>query len=196
MCQKFVKTSRKTTKPYLCREHNHPRNMNSYKRSYDDFSGYEAFQFPRNVRARLCAGNQVLILAPHRPAVKFQPILRRLATVSPDCSRQGDVHMPNRRRISFYQKVAVHSIPARHQYTRETRERIWNNLLEIQEMARRNTIEFASEGYNWRKAAEDDAMLLTPEGERVHPVWRQVLDFQPTRNQIRIRKSADTCALR
>jgi len=167
--------------------------MTSYKRSYDDFSGLEAFQFPRNVRARLCARSQMLSFTPPRPEVKFQPILRRLTTVSPSCIGKNYGNMPNRRRITFYQKVAVHSIPARHQYTREARERIWNNLLEIREMARRNTIEFASEGYDWRKAAEDDAMLLTPEGERVHPVWRQVLDFQPTRNQIHIQKSADNC---
>ena len=167
--------------------------MISYKRSYDDFSGFEGVQFPRNVRARLCARNQMLSFTPPRPKVKFQPILRRLTTVSPSYIGRNDCDMPTRRRISFYQKVAVHSIPARHHYPRETRERIWNTLLEIREMARRNTIEFASEGYDWRKAAEDDAMLLTPEGERVHPVWWQVLDFQPSRNKIPVKERADNC---
>ncbi len=165
--------------------------MTSFKRSYDDFSGFEAFQFPRNVRARLCARRQMNSLTPPTAAI-FHPILRKFASVSPDGSERGDSPISRQRRIRFYQKVAVHCIPARHHYPPETKERIWNNMTEIREMVRRNTVEFASEGYDWRKAAEDDAMLLTPDGERVHPVWKQRLDFQPTRNHIRqVRKSSD-----
>jgi hypothetical protein len=156
--------------------------MTAFKRSYDDFSGFEVFQFPRNVRARLCARHQ-LQFTTLPPTSKFRPILRKsaVAGVRPDSKEGCDSSLSRRSRIRFYQKVAVHCIPARHQYPPETKQKIWNTMMEIREMARRNTIEFASEGYDWRKAAEDDAMLLTPDGERVHPVWRQKLEFQPTR---------------
>lgn len=50
------------------------------------------------------------------------------------------------------------------------RERLWCSASELYQNAARNTIEFASEGFNWRNAAADDQMIVMPSGERVHPI--------------------------
>ncbi len=170
--------------------------MNSIKRSFDEVAGYSAFHFPRNVRARLCARHHVAPIP--TPLSHFRPILRSRHHASLECKEnvprdsnyffsyhQIPNSFPKERRIRFHQKVAVHSIPARHHYSDEIKQRIWCDLTEIREMARRNTIEFASEGYDWRKATEDDAMVISPTGERIHPVWEKHRDFQPTRSKIR-----------
>lgn len=190
--------------------------MNAYKRSFEDVSGFSAFHFPRNVRARLCLRQQ---LAP-TPSSRshFRPILRTKSSTpltsrayfpETECKEnlprsanhlhQSDELIPkvprNERttRIRFHQKVAVHCIPARHHYSAEMKRHMWNDMRTLRSMARRNTIEFASEGYDWRRATEDDAMILSPSGERIHPVWRKHRDFQPpSRSNIRTKPpSAD-----
>lgn len=179
--------------------------MTSFKRSFDEVSGYSAFHFPRNVRARLCSRN-IFFHSP-TPQAHFRPILRSRNDVNIECKENipcrnfanysaSDVGFPKsspkERRIRFHQKVAVFCIPARHQYSDEIKQRIWCDMTELREMARRNTIEFASEGYDWRRATEDEAMVLSPNGERIHPVWKTHLDFQPTRSKIRkIRRTTD-----
>lgn len=74
-------------------------------------------------------------------------------------------------RIQFYNKVQVVYIPSRDQYPEAMKMTIWSNAEEIKRNARRNTIEFASEGWDWRQCCEDEAMYLSPHtGERIHPV--------------------------
>lgn len=77
---------------------------------------------------------------------------------------------PMKNRIHFYNKVKVVYIPSRDHYPEEMKKTIWSNATEIQRNARRNTIEFAAEGWDWRRACEERAMFLSPEGERIHPV--------------------------
>jgi hypothetical protein len=109
------------------------------------------------------------------------PILKRLRyTKSPDplSSRNENLPSPRRlyfgkplkNRIHFYNKVQVVYIPSRDHYPESMKTSIWSNMAEIQRNARRNTIEFAAEGWDWRRACEDEAMYLSPQGERIHPV--------------------------
>lgn len=77
---------------------------------------------------------------------------------------------PLKNRIHFYNKVQVVYIPSRNQYPDSMKSSIWSNMAEIKRNARRNTIEFAAEGWDWRRVCEDEAMYLSPLGERIHPV--------------------------
>lgn len=51
------------------------------------------------------------------------------------------------------------------------RQRLWTSGQELYQNAARNTVEFASEGWNWRSVTEDENMLRhTISGELIHPV--------------------------
>jgi hypothetical protein len=51
-----------------------------------------------------------------------------------------------RKQISFVETVSVIPIPARNEYSSRVRQRLWSNATEIQQNARRNAVEFISEG--------------------------------------------------
>jgi hypothetical protein len=76
-----------------------------------------------------------------------------------------------RRGIVFNETVRVVPIPLRTEYSARVRDRIWSNTNEIQENAVRNTIEFASEGWDWRAVLLDEAMhLCSTTGALIHPI--------------------------
>jgi hypothetical protein len=80
-------------------------------------------------------------------------------------------NMNKRRSIVFNETVRVVPIPLRTEYSARVRDRIWSNSNEIQENAMRNTIEFASEGWDWRAVLLDDAMhLCSATGALIHPI--------------------------
>mmetsp|Transcript_24141 Transcript_24141/g.46182 ORF Transcript_24141/g.46182 Transcript_24141/m.46182 type:complete len:96 (+) Transcript_24141:574-861(+) len=58
----------------------------------------------------------------------------------------------------------------RTEYPDPIRERIWSSASELYHNAARNTIEFASEGFDWRNAADDSQMVHSVQGERIHPI--------------------------
>ena len=74
-------------------------------------------------------------------------------------------------KISFNETVDVLSIPTRFEYSPEMRSSLWSSIHEINENAARNTIEFASEGWDWRNVTLDSDMRRCPTtGQFIHPV--------------------------
>jgi len=76
-----------------------------------------------------------------------------------------------RERVRFHSKVLVMKIPSRLRYPESMKRNMWCSLSEIARSAQRNTIEFSSEGWDWRNAVEEDSMYIHPKtGQYVHPV--------------------------
>lgn len=61
-------------------------------------------------------------------------------------------------------------IPMRSEYSNLDKERIWSSANDLYRNAVRNSIEFAAEGWNWRTVADDEQMIQSPSGERIHPI--------------------------
>lgn len=79
-----------------------------------------------------------------------------------------------RRSVSLHKSVSVIPIPSRCSYSPTVREKIWSSSAELCANAARNSVEFASEGWDWRKVIEDEHMLLhQASGELIHPIHVQ-----------------------
>ena len=77
----------------------------------------------------------------------------------------------NNTKISFKETVDVICIPTRYEYSPEMRSQLWSSIHEINENAARNTIEFASEGWDWRNVTLDNDMRHCPStGAYIHPI--------------------------
>ncbi|CAB9500612.1 expressed unknown protein [Seminavis robusta] len=95
--------------------------------------------------------------------------------LSSDESRRSSSSLSNNSRrprgLSFNDQVTVVPIPKRDEYSKRIRDRLWVNARDLQAQVARNTVEFASEGWDWKAAYEDDAMYVCAvTGEKVHPV--------------------------
>eukprot|EP00538_Stauroneis_constricta_P002681 CAMPEP_0119564398 /NCGR_PEP_ID=MMETSP1352-20130426/26849_1 /TAXON_ID=265584 /ORGANISM="Stauroneis constricta, Strain CCMP1120" /LENGTH=283 /DNA_ID=CAMNT_0007613155 /DNA_START=280 /DNA_END=1128 /DNA_ORIENTATION=- len=74
--------------------------------------------------------------------------------------------------VSFEPFVTVHSIPARNEYSPHVRQNLWMNPQERQIAVSRNHREFIAEQWDWRKAVEEDDMVVCGD-QLIHPVHIQ-----------------------
>lgn len=84
-----------------------------------------------------------------------------------------------KRKVILDSEVTVMPIPMRSEYSDRVKKRIWTSASELYQNAVRNTVEFASEGWNWRNVIEDECMLHnSASGELIHPVHLEKLLIQ------------------
>jgi hypothetical protein len=130
-----------------------------------------------HIRARLLrtlgihAGEQKT----QRPAERVLPSPSSLDKVVPmqQPLKNHDISIPSKKdsRIQFNCNVSVVPIPSHSRYSDRIKKQLWSNSNEISMNARRNIREFSSEGWNWEKVVEEDAMFLdTRSNELIHPV--------------------------
>lgn len=103
-----------------------------------------------------------------------------ITPISSSCSsshspnKKAKIDPKNKKRVSVNKNVTVVSIPSRMEYPYETKQKLWSSSAELYANAARNTVEFASEGWNWRSVLEEEHMLVHQgNGEFIHPIHLQ-----------------------
>ena len=71
--------------------------------------------------------------------------------------------------MSFESSVSVVTIPNKESYSERTKSSIWTQSWELEELAARNILEFQSEGWDYRKAIEEQDFVLYQD-QLIHPV--------------------------
>lgn len=75
------------------------------------------------------------------------------------------------RKLHFNEEVQVCLIPKKEEYSSRIRSHLWTNAEELAINAHRNSVEFASEGWDWRNVMEDENMYrCLSTNELIHPV--------------------------
>lgn len=83
----------------------------------------------------------------------------------------SDTSTTSHRRLTFNENVTVCPIPKHQEYSNRIKEHLWNSPVELMQNARRNSIEFAAEGWDWRNTLEDENMYrCVTTNEKIHPV--------------------------
>ena len=79
--------------------------------------------------------------------------------------------------VSFNDIVDVRLIPHKDMYSQRIKKNIWTESRELMENAKRNSVEFAAENWDWRQAYESNQFITHPDtGEKVHPAHVHWLD--------------------
>lgn len=127
----------------------------------------------------MCVDNEDVRKSTDDDHVKDAPQLSAAMPDSPTSVRHHDlqhVHSPSattlpaqKKGVSFVGFVRVRWIPSRHDYSPTAKATLWTTRDEIYENASRNTIEYASEGWDINQVLEDERMV-DYFGQKIHPV--------------------------
>lgn len=112
---------------------------------------------------------------------KRLPFLRTSAiSTSPDKLQKRP------RAVSFDNEVNVRVIPSKDMYSKRVKQDLWTSGEDLEANARRNLVEFESEGRDFSKVVEDDDFVTCPRsGEKVHPCHIHWIDHRRAKSQIR-----------
>ena len=74
---------------------------------------------------------------------------------------QGDESpaIATKKGVRFNDMVEVRYVPLHSDYSQRVRQKYWNSAQELWDMAARNSLEFASEGYDYKQAVEEEVSL-------------------------------------
>ena len=72
-------------------------------------------------------------------------------------------------RVHFNDKITIVPVPSYSRYSDRMRNRLWPSMQESHENIIRNSLEFASEGSNWRTAVEESSMV-----NNIHPIHTHI----------------------
>merc|ERR1712224_385611 len=81
------------------------------------------------------------------------------STVLSDDDSDSKSSSSGSRRIRFHDEVDIVPIPTRNEYPQRIKDDLWTNIDELEFNARRNRMEYASEGWDWRTVIDDESMF-------------------------------------
>lgn len=162
---------------------NHPilkrGNQLRYTRSHllgDESCRYSApineAQSPSEKILKIIMPNDILDDNTSTPSSFSPPFTKLPKKKFPDDYRELSYNsdMSTNNNVRFHSKVLVTRIPSRTQYPESMKRNMWCSLSEIARSAQRNTVEYTSEGWDWRNAVEEDSMYIHPKtGQYIHP---------------------------
>jgi len=97
---------------------------------------------------------------------------------------QHSAFPPKRPSVTFDVTVRVKVIPNKDMFSKSVKKVLWNSPEELDLNARRNFVEFESEGCDWHNAIEDDHFVTCPKtGAQIHPVHLHWLDHVMARRR-------------
>jgi hypothetical protein len=117
-------------------------------------------------------------------AEKSEPLASSLGTETSSISTSSRSEAGIGKRLTFHDEVFVCPIPRRDQYSNRIRHHLWPSMEELTNKAEKNTLEFASEGWDWRKTLDKEDMYLdTSSGEYIHPIHILIEQQQQAQSQ-------------
>ena len=84
----------------------------------------------------------------------------------------NNIKKRSERIVQFHNDVMVKDIASHTRYSNRIKKTIWTDPATIRINAKRNSIEYEAEGWEWNSVLEDDEMYRNAHtGELIHPVW-------------------------
>ncbi|KAL7564193.1 hypothetical protein ACA910_021620 [Epithemia clementina (nom. ined.)] len=107
---------------------------------------------------------------PQQPEKKYDDYFRAQIQSHPRrAAPSPSKNMKKKKHVSFDTRVTVHPIPHHLAYSKRFRQVLWTSSEVMRRLAARNCLEFASDNWDWRQAANDEDLVYC-QGEWWHPV--------------------------
>lgn len=132
---------------------------------------HQALQCAYNLQDQSLATD---IIEGHPTCTREEPVTPHLSSRASSYSPKKKAKINTKKRVSVNKVVTVVTIPSRDEYPFDLKHKLWSSSAELYANAARNTVEFASEGWNWKSVLEEEHMLVHQgNGEFIHPIHLQ-----------------------